>query len=69
AMVLVAAVDPLCDDGVAYAQALRAAGVACELRVYDDMTHGFLRLGGVVDRTREAIGELGAFARERIAGG
>jgi len=30
------------------------------------MTHGFLRWGGVVDRARELIDEVGAFAAERL---
>jgi acetyl esterase len=67
AFVAVAGHDPLRDDGVRYAEALRAAGIAVELRVYDDMVHGFLRWGGVVDRTGELIGELGAAARAMLA--
>ena len=63
AFVAVAGHDPLRDDGLRYAEALRGAGIAAQLRVYDDMVHGFLRWGGVVDRTRELIGELGAAAR------
>jgi acetyl esterase len=67
AFVAVAGHDPLRDDGMRYAEALRAAGIAVELRVYDDMVHGFLRWGGVVDRTGELIGELGAAARAMLA--
>ena len=55
------------DDGVRYAEALRAAGVAVRLDRYDDMPHAFLRWGGIVDRARELIGALGDFAREAIA--
>ena len=31
-----------------------------------DMTHGFIRWGGVVDRSRELVAELGAFARAAL---
>jgi acetyl esterase len=42
AIIEVAGHDPLHDDGVLYAEALRAAGVAAELEEYPAMPHGFL---------------------------
>jgi acetyl esterase len=63
AFIAVAGHDVLRDEGIAYAHALEAAGVPVTLREYEDMTHGFLRWGGVVDRTRELIAELGEHAR------
>jgi acetyl esterase/lipase len=63
AFIAVAGHDPLRDDGVRYAEALRSAGVPVDLRTYEDMVHGFLRWGGVVDRAGELIDELGAAAR------
>jgi acetyl esterase len=67
-LVAVAGHDVLRDDGIAYAEALRAAGVEVQLEVYDDMAHGFLRWAGVVDRTRELLDSIGAFAAARLAG-
>ena len=58
--------DVLCSDGEAYADALRAAGVDVTVSVYEDMTHGFLRWGGVVDRARELVGEVAAFTADRL---
>jgi acetyl esterase len=66
AFVAVAGHDVLRDEGVAYAHALEAAGVPVALREYEDMTHGFIRWGGVVDRTRELISELGEYARAAL---
>jgi acetyl esterase len=66
AYVAVAGHDVLRDEGIAYARALEAAGVAVTLREFPDMTHGFLRWGGVVDRTRELLDELGANARAAL---
>ncbi|HEU4978727.1 MAG TPA: alpha/beta hydrolase [Solirubrobacteraceae bacterium] len=60
--------DVLRDDGLRYAEALRAAAVPVELQDYGDMVHGFLRWGGVADRARELIDALGAFARARLSG-
>jgi acetyl esterase len=66
AYVAVAGFDVLRDEGVAYARALEAARVPVTLRRYDDMAHGFLRWGGAVDRGRELVSELGAFARRTL---
>jgi acetyl esterase len=66
AYIAVAGHDVLRDEGIAYARALEAAGVPVTLREFADMTHGFLRWGGVVDRTRELIAELGEHARRAL---
>lgn len=41
--------DVLCDEGEAYAQALRAAGVKVTQRRIDGVTHGFVRLHNLFD--------------------
>ncbi|HEX8997781.1 MAG TPA: alpha/beta hydrolase [Ktedonobacterales bacterium] len=64
ALVVTAGYDPLRDDGELYAERLRAAGVSVTLRRYDDLAHGFMRHGRVVDRARvaraETLAALGA---------
>jgi acetyl esterase len=67
AYIAVAGHDVLRDDGLRYADALRAAGVDVTVERYDDMVHSFLRWGGVVERARELIEALGEYARLRIA--
>jgi acetyl esterase len=66
AYIAVAGHDVLRDDGLRYAEALRAAGVDVTLERYDDMVHGFLRWGGVVDRARELIEALGDYTRATL---
>jgi acetyl esterase len=66
-LLAVAGHDVLRDDGLAYAEALRAAGVEVELLRFDDMVHGFLRWGGVVDRAQELIRAMGEWSRTRLA--
>jgi acetyl esterase len=68
ALIVCARYDPLLDDGTDYARRLEEAGVPVRLSVYDGMSHGFLWMGGVVDRAHEALEEIGSAARERLAG-
>ncbi len=55
ARIAVAAHDPLRDDGLRYAELLGAAGVGGQTRVFDTMTHGFLRWGAVVSQAQDLI--------------
>ena len=66
AYVAVAGFDVLRDEGIDYARALERAGVDVVVTTYEDMSHGFLRWGGAVDRARELVAELGLHARARL---
>lgn len=66
AIVIIAGCDPLRDEGVAYAEALQTAGVETDLRIYDDMIHGFLTLTGVLDTADTAMVETGRAIMERL---
>ena len=57
ALVITAGYDPLVDEGRAYAERLRAAGVEVDYREYADMVHGFVLFGGVVDAANTAIAQ------------
>jgi acetyl esterase len=49
AFVALAEYDPLVDEGTEYANRLKEAGVAVDLKVYEGMTHDFARLGNIVN--------------------
>jgi acetyl esterase len=66
AVIVTAEFDPLRDEGEAYAEALRKAGVRVRLRRYDGMIHGFLSMADVIGRAQGAIDEVGADVRELI---
>jgi acetyl esterase/lipase len=58
ALIQVAEHDPLRQDGVRYAAALRAAGVSVRLTTYVGMPHGFLNFPGLSRSAPQAAAEL-----------
>lgn len=54
ACVLLAECDPLVDEGVAYADKLRAAGVPVALEIYRGVTHDFIKMGRVLEEAPAA---------------
>ena len=66
ALVHIAEIDPLADDGRHYVERLRAAGVKADLRVAERMIHGFLRARHIGPDAAAEF-EVGcAFMRERL---
>jgi len=59
ATIVLAECDPLHDQGVAYAERLRADGVPVELREYPGMIHAFFSFIGIFDDGRRAVVEAG----------
>lgn len=60
AYVVVAGFDPLRDEGIAYAEAMRSAGVPVTLERAGSMIHGFLNMGLISPGAREYIARMGA---------
>lgn len=63
ASVILAECDPLIDEGLAYADRLRAAGVPVELELVRGVTHDFIKMGRVLDEARRAQAFAGAALR------
>jgi acetyl esterase len=55
ATIVMAECDPLFDQGVAYAERLRADGVPVDLKIYPGMIHAFFSLMGLFDQGRDAV--------------
>jgi acetyl esterase len=51
--------DPLVDEGVAYGDVLRLAGVPVELEIYHGVVHGFVNMGRVIPEARKAHDDAG----------
>jgi acetyl esterase len=66
AFVLTAEVDPLRDEGEAYAEALRKAGVIVRLKRYDGVCHGFFSMASMIDKGRQAVADSCAELRSTI---
>jgi len=68
ALVTTAEYDPLRDEGEAYADRLRAAGVTVAATRWTGMNHGFLFWAGRIGKATAAIDEAAAWLREAFAG-
>ena len=67
ALVVVAELDPLRDEGLAYAARLRAAGVPAESTVYRGAAHGFWWMDGEMRQAGELDKQLARFLRMHCA--
>jgi len=64
ACIVMAECDPLFDEGIAYADRLRAAGVAVRLELYRGVTHDFIKLGRALPDAAMAQAAIGAALRD-----
>jgi acetyl esterase len=68
ALVMTAECDPLRDEGLAYADRLRASSVACAYRCIDGMLHGFMAQTDLHTQARDAMREACNWIRTRPSG-
>jgi len=66
AYVMLGGYDPLHDEGLAYAQKLRAAGVAVTIADHADMVHCFIYLQTVLPQAHEAVSRAAHAVREAL---
>jgi acetyl esterase len=63
AFVMVAGCDPLHDEGLAYADKLRAAGVPVSVADYPGQLHSFVNLSAAFPKARAALGDAAKAVR------
>ena len=67
ALLVTGGLDPLRDEGRAYAEALDAAGVAVDYECFEGMLHGFWGMGGVLAESRRLHRRLASALRDAFA--
>ena len=67
AYILLGGYDPLHDEGMAYAEKLRQAGVKVTVADYDDMVHCFIYLQTVLPQAHEAVAAAAKAVRDALA--
>ena len=67
ACVVLAECDPLVDEGLAYADMLRAAAVPVQLELYRGVTHDFIKMGRYIPEALTALDACAQALRERLA--
>jgi len=67
AFVITAECDPLRDDGEAYAERLRALGIAARYKRYPGMFHGFMGFPNALPEAAEAFDDAGSALREALS--
>ena len=55
ALIITAGFDPLRDEGLRYSEKLTAANVEVKYLCYEGMIHGFVSMGGWIDKGKEAL--------------
>jgi acetyl esterase len=68
AYIMVAGFDPLHDEGVMYAEKLKAAGVSVTVADYPDLVHDFIYLQAVLPQAGQALRAASAALRGAISG-
>ncbi|QNN59605.1 alpha/beta hydrolase [Diaphorobacter ruginosibacter] len=59
-----AELDPLVDEGIAYADKLRLSGVPVDLEIYRGVTHEFIKMGRALPEARQAHADAARALRE-----
>ena len=66
ACLILAEADPLIDEGIAYADTLRANGGEVQLELYRGVTHDFIKMGRSIPEAEQALDACAAALRQAL---
>jgi acetyl esterase len=66
ALVMTAGLDPLRDEGEAYARRMEEGDVVVDYLCLGGMIHGFLTMGGRIDTANRAVSYIASALRQRL---
>ena len=66
ALVITSEFDPLRDEGEAYADRLKKAGVKTTAKRYPGLVHGFVSVARFLPQAEQATAEVGAFLKQEL---
>lgn len=65
-LVITAQFDPLKDEGEAYAQKLKEAGISSVFTRYKGVTHGFVSMDSIFKQAEEALNQISLYLQKEI---
>lgn len=66
ALVITAEIDPLRDEGEAYANKLKEAGIQAEVTRYKGVTHGFITMNKITNKSDEALNQISLYLQKEF---
>ncbi|QWT86879.1 alpha/beta hydrolase [Chryseobacterium sp. PCH239] len=68
-LIILAEHDPLLDDGKQLSANMENAGVKVKTSLYNDMVHGFMHMGELLEEVQSAVNEMAEFAHQNLKSG
>jgi Esterase/lipase len=65
-LVITAEIDPLRDEGEAYANKLKAAGIQAEITRYEGVPHGFITMNNITNKADEALNQISLYLQKEF---
>jgi len=60
-LMIVAQIDPLHDEAIAYADKLKTAGTKVKINEYNGVPHGFITMGKITNKSAEALNDISSY--------
>lgn len=68
-LIILAEHDPLLDDGKQLSANMENAGIKVKTSLYNDMVHGFMHMGELLEEVQSAVNEMAEFANQNLKSG